>query len=158
MTERSEDRLSELLEEAQELRDRVSAGGMSDSLATLHDRLVTAGMARDRVEQILVTFLRAHGRAKESVADARAAYDQAWQQLATERKVGFSEYATAREREAAIDAKALKERMALLLAEKNERQIWTALEYVRQLSRGIDSVRRDIELRVRIITTESRLV
>lgn len=152
-----DDKLVRLLDEAYELRHGVTAGDINDSLPLMHAHLVRAGQARDRLDTILATFIRVAGQTRGQMIEAKDAYEDAWQKVATAKSVGFQDYSTAKAKDADVDAKVMGEKFALRRAEKQDREMQSAMDYVKHLHRGVDSVRRDLELRVRIITTESRL-
>lgn len=98
------------------------------------------------------------GRAQQAVADAKAAYEDAWADATTRQRPGFgNEYLSAKERDARHSLLCIEQQMSLRKVEKVERSVANVYEYVRIALRGIEGVRRDLELRIRLVTMEDRL-
>lgn len=141
--------------EAANLRASLDSGLSEETLADLHERLLRARAAQDRIEGILGQLLRLRGRIRLAVRSARDAYDDRLDEVIRSTKV--TEYSSVREREAQFALGAFEERRGVRSVEKMLVEVDTAHDYVSLLHRGIDGARRDVDLRVRILTTESRL-
>jgi hypothetical protein len=98
------------------------------------------------------------GRVDQAVADRKDAHDDRWNAEATSGKVGFA-YGDAapRERYAKYASKTVNEKIALRKAEMLSRQVDTAMELVRMYRFGLDSIRRDLDTRIRLMSIEGRL-
>lgn len=150
-----QEKMSVVVAEAAALRPK--APPFSAALETLHSSLVEAGAARHRLEELLGTLSLLKHRSMENVIAAREAYEDKWRTAATQGKVGFVEYSSAKEREANIELKALDEKFKWRRAEKDDREVTSALEFVRMCVRNVDALRRDLEIRIRVSQVEGRL-
>lgn len=112
----------------------------------------------DRVEAILADIVRVRARTAQEVADRRAALNDHWNDIASKSKVGFA-YGDAapRERYARYSQETIPEERALRRAEKLDREVGAAQEIVRTFHRGLEGVRRDLDLRIRLISLAGQL-
>lgn len=150
-----QDRLAEMCNEAAELRASAGESSTEETLTDLHERLIRCRQAQDRIEEILGKLVRLRGIARKQ---ARARKDELEDQLSqiirASRPVEFS---SVREREARYDVDAFEQKRAWRNAERTLANVEMAHEFVTLVYRGIDSARRDVEVRVRLVSLDSRL-
>jgi hypothetical protein len=115
--------------------------------------------AFDRVEAILVMMTRLRGRLAAELAVAQAEQEGAWDRAATasSRSGSQRDFSGPRERYAEFNLAAFKEKTALRHAELRYKEVDVAVDVIRILHRGIDSVRSDIHIAMRAMNLESRL-
>jgi len=158
MAERWEEQVAAWVTEAHELRFEIAPGDQTQTLTEIHSLLLAARGNLDRIEEILVSLVRMNGKAKQAVADHQNALGDAWDQQAGGRNVSFSFSDPApRERYAQYNQRTIHETVEARQAERVHRQMETSLEAVRIMYRGLDSARRDLETRIRLISLESAL-
>lgn len=159
MNEQLDTEMSGLLEsmctEAEELRHSVSEPSTEETLTDLHDRLVRTRQAQDRIEGILAKLIRLRGKSRRTVRTAKGDLDEKLNTVIRGSRV--VEYSTAREREAVYDLGCFQQKRGLLITERMLAEVEMAHEFVSLLHRGIDGSRRDIDLRIRVVSLESRL-
>jgi plasmid stabilization system protein ParE len=149
------DQLAAFCNEAAELRASPGPSDINETLPDLHARLVRSRQAQDRIEEILGLIIRLRGVTRKR---ARACKDELEDKLGRViRGTKTAEYSTAREREAAYEVGAFEEKRAWRAAEKMLANVEMAYEFVQLKHRGIDTARRDIETRVRIVSLDGRL-
>lgn len=153
-----EEQLAAWITEAHELRYEIGPGHQGETLLEIHAKLIVARGNLDRLEEILVNIIRLNGKLKQAVADAKGKLDDAWDKAANGKNIGFSFDGPApRERYAEYNLRTVHETVEARQAEKVQRQVDTALDVVRTWHRGLDSARRDLETRIRLISLESSL-
>ena len=146
------------VEEAIALRKKVTGVfSNDDGPRRVHDALLHARAVLDRSEEILVMLTRLKGRTHVSYVAARRALREAEDKAYQSRSVGFEQYVSAREREAWVSTQTMPERMEFARAEKLDLEVELALDAVKVIHRGIDSVRRDADTRLRFMTFERQL-
>lgn len=153
----SQEAVVKALRAAKTAREHCEVGQEGDGPEELHKRLLLARANIDRLEHIAAELGRLKAKSQQAVADCRDEYDQAFADSATDKTVGFSDYATAKEKEAHHDLKAMKQKMAMRKAERRHRDIDSAWEYVRLMHRGAEGVRKDLDTRIRLITLAGQL-
>lgn len=150
--------IANLVGEAADLRRQVSSGTVSDTLTTLHERLVRTRALMDRIEEIVAHLLRMQYAARAKAADAQASLDDKWDEVARRPVMGFSVGDPApRERYARYNAETLNERVAVRKAERDARMVEGALEVCRWYHQGMRDTRYTLDTRIRLVTMESRL-
>lgn len=140
---------------AAELRDVGEQWLPTDSVQTMHEHLIALRMAQDSMEGILANLGLVRGRVADAVEAARDAYDEKVGQAIAASKP--EEYSTAKERNAAYDLHALKERIEHRRIQRMLAKVGTAHEFVKLRYWGIDGKRRDLDTRLRALSIESRL-
>lgn len=148
-------KMAQVVAEAASLRPK--APPFSAELETLHQSLVEAGAARYRLEELLATLSLLKNRSMDNAITAREAYEDKWREGATQGKVGFADYSSAKEKEAHYDLRALEQKIAWRRAEKEDREVTSALEFTRMCLKNVDALRWDLETRIRIKSIEGRL-
>lgn len=150
----------ELLEgaavEAHALRESVvfdsSAG---DSITTLHERLVMLRKVQDRLEEITAGTGRLRAKCRAAMVQAQDAYDD--KVSASIQGSKREEFSSAVERNSSYDLAAMDEKIVLRRAKRLLAQADEVFDYVNMRHRGVDSTRRDIDLRFRMMSFEMRL-
>ena len=137
-------------EEAKALRASVEPPSESDSLDTIHARMVGSRRALDRMEAILAELGLIRSRLRQLVAELQESYDEAWRKAFDSTRVG--EYMSAKEKDAQYALKSLDQLASLRKGEKWLNQAEEVYDYVNLKYRGLLSAHRDYETRIRIIT------
>jgi hypothetical protein len=151
-------KLSEYVGEAADLRFGLPEWTPEDPPTALHAQLLLTRQALDRVEWLQARILTIKGRVDQAHADRKAALDDKWNREATSRKIGFQwGDAAPRERYAQYSLKTVNETVELRKIEALSRRVDTALELVRMYRFGLDSNRRDLDTRIRLLSIEGRL-
>lgn len=151
------EKVSQMLTEAATLRESVQGGEITDSPTEMHGRLLSIRAVLDRVEFMVTTLARLRVKVVQIVEDRQNAYDDAYATIVNKPGQHVAEFSTGREREAKYSLGTIEERLALRKAQRLDREVAGALEYVRTLHRGIDGTRRDLDTRIRLITLETAL-
>lgn len=126
-------------------------------METLHETLVVNRGMIERLESLTATLGFWKTRTAQAVAARKAEYDDAYMQAATKKNVGFSDYASAKEKDAHFALGTIEQTMKLRKAEATHRDVDAAWDYCRILLRGAEGVQRDMELRIRLISLRSQL-
>lgn len=142
---------------ARAARDDVRSAHHEDGMDEIHQQLVINRAKIERLEAITSTLGLMKARSGSAVAAKRASYDDAYMHSATKKSVGFSDYASAKEKDAHAALGTIAETMELRKAENAHRDIDAAWDYCRILLRGAEGVQRDMELRIRMISLRSQL-
>lgn len=148
-------KLASLVVEARELREAVSQSKETDSVSTMHANLLAGRRSLDRLEAIVAEVGRLRARAKISVSDAKDAYEEAM--IAVMQKTRIGEYTSADERRMTYKAACFDEYRTLRKAEKYEAAIAEVYDYCLMRYRGLDSSRKDLDTRIRLISLQSAL-
>jgi hypothetical protein len=141
--------------EAVELRESIPAPSVSDNIHSLHEQIVAARRAQDRLESIVGDLGLLRSRLRKLVAELQAEFDDKFAQNVINDRVG--EYSSAKAQDARYSAGALVELRNLRKAKKMLLDVEDVYDYVNLRFRGTDSARRDIDSRIRIINLESQL-
>lgn len=149
--------LIEAITQARATRDDVRAARADDDMDALHAQLVVNRGMIERLEYLTSTLGFMKSRTEVAVAQRKAEYDDAYMRSATKKAVGFSDYATAKEKDAHFSLGTVDETIRLRKAENVHRDVLAAWDYCRTLLRGAEGVQRDMELRVRLISLRSQL-
>lgn len=147
----------EACEDATRARELVKPGSVEDGPDDLHEQLLGNRVQIERMEYLVASLTLLKSRSQQSVAASRAAYDDAYAKSATKPSVGFTDYTTAKEKDAHHNLSAMAELVNLRTAEKTHRDVDSAWDYCRILLRGAEGVQRDLETRIRLITLRSSL-
>lgn len=142
----------------QEVDDLRAAPGEvveDETIQTLHARLIESRRSQDRLEAIVADLGLVKSRCKTALAEAQAAYDDAWREKMLSTRIG--EYTSAQERNATYAAAALKELMVLRKTQKMLTEVEEMYDYALFKYRGLDSSRRDVETRMRLLNIEGML-
>lgn len=139
-----------------DLRDAVTGGEITDGPVEIHERLLKARHAQDQTEEIVAALGRLYSQAQRTVATYKAEYVDAEAQ-AHQKLPPAEEYSTKKERDARLSLATLDEQIVLRRAEQVVAEIKEAVDYCTLLHRGIDSTRRDYELRTRLISLQGQL-
>ena len=149
--------LTEWLQECHTLRSQIEKPDLADGVHAIHKQLLSARRALDRIETHLARLIRLKGRTNWVFQSAKWALEDAETKAYDSRKLTFGDYATGREKEAWVSTQTTIEKVALRKALIRDGEVGAALEEVKVLHRGVDSVRRDTDTRLRIITFERAL-
>jgi len=150
------DAVMETLSEVRMLRD-VPQWDADDSPMALHATLLDVRARYDRVEAILAQMMERHGRTRALLHEAREAADDAWDAAATSKRTNALDYMAGRERVAHVNVENLAERRRVRALERIEMILDSAVQQARLAHRGLDTVRRDLDTRIRLLTLETRL-
>lgn len=145
------------LEEASQARNLVKGGEATDGPSDLHDQLLHNRRQIERLEHLTGQFLLLKARSAQQVASRKGAYDDAYMAAATKKAVGFTDYTSAKEKDAHYNLATLAETLELRKANALYRDVESAWDFCRILLRGAEGVQRDLELRLRIISLNSSL-
>jgi hypothetical protein len=148
-------RLGELAVEAKELRESPGVSDVSEDVADLHDRLVSARQAQDRLEAILSEVGRLRSRARIAVSERQDEYDDQWRTVMEKTRIG--EYDSAKEKNARYDAGSIQQLVNLRRAKRAAADVDEVYEYINLKYRGLDAARREIDSRVRMLTVANQL-
>lgn len=149
--------LIDAIEQARDARDGVRAVQADDDMDTLHQQLVINRAMIERLEHLTSTLGLMKSRTEQAVAQRRAEHDDAYMHSATKKNVGFSDYASAKEKDAHFALGTVDETLRLRKAEATHRDVAAAWDYCRILLRGAEGVQRDMETRIRLISLKSQL-
>lgn len=149
--------LVDLVQQARAARDDVRAAKADDGMEELHQQLVVNRAMIERLEYLTSSLGLMKSRSEQWVSSAKAEYEDAYMRAATKPTVGFSDYATAKEKDAHFALGTIEQTMALRKAENNHRDVVAAWDYCRILLRGAEGVQRDMEMRIRLISLRSQL-
>jgi len=144
--------LVKVLGEVAETRERAMRGSVDDDPATLHEILVHNRGLIERLQTLTTALAMRRHMAVQKMKDAQARRDDAYMHSATAKTVGFSDYASAAEKDAHYSLGALDEIMALRKAESLFRDVDAAYEFARSTLRGMEGSHRDLEVRIRLIS------
>lgn len=152
------ERSDKLISAAMKTRSSVMEAAQSEisDPSELHGLLVNTRHATDKLEQALVYGLALQRAAESRHAVAKAEIEEA--ELAALESVRRSgEYTTAKEKSVEFVRHSVEQRRAARQSEETLAEIKAAVEILRILHRGVDSTRRDIEVRLRAVTLTSSL-
>ena len=150
---------AEMAAEAKSLLARAQEAALTRE-STVSDAVECVNTARVSWERLQVLVASVQLQKMKTYAareDARAVYEDAWGKASTGGRVGFVEYSSAKERDAAVDTKVLTEKFALRKAEKEHGLVMGFLDVLKTYSGVVEAIRREAEFRVRAITVESAL-
>jgi hypothetical protein len=151
------DLLTGWLQECHTLRGQIEKPDLADGVHAIHRQLLSARRALDRMEAHLTRLIRLKARTNAVFQSAKWTLEEAEAKAYDSRKLTFNEYATGKEKEAWVATQTTIEKMALRKALLRDSEVGAALEEVKVLHRGVDSIRRDADTRLRIITFERSL-
>lgn len=117
----------------------------------------SARMAQDRLQVMVADVQLQKVKTFAAREDARAVYEDAWGKASTGGRVGFVEYSSAKERDAAVDTKVMAEKFAVRKVEKEHGMVMAFLDVLKTYVSVAESIRREGEFRVRAITLMSQL-
>lgn len=140
-------RLAELTAEVAALRGSVSVPEVDATVSQLHDALVEAGQALDRIEMILAEVGRARSRARVAAAEAQDAYDDQWRTVMQRTRVG--EYSSAQERNATYAAGSFDQLLVLRRVKRMLADVEEAFDYINLKHRGMVASTRELDSRMR---------
>lgn len=151
--------LQATISEVTDLRHRVAPGDVDDDPHALHLQLLEARRATDRTEELTAFIARVHSGAqrnlqlkKQEVEDAEAAA-----MTSQGPNPWGDDYATAKEKNARLLVQTTEQRMALRKAERRLLLLQEVLDFCRQCHRGLNDSRRDLDLRIRLLTLQTSL-
>lgn len=142
-------------DEARQLREIADDIDLSDSVQDLHEQLVNFRRAQNRTEAILADAGLVRSRVRKLTDDLLAAYEDKFAENVLNDRTG--EYQSAKAQDARYKAGALTELRNLRRAKQMLADVEEVFEFVNIKHRGLDSARRDIDSRIRIISLESQL-
>lgn len=148
-------KLAALAIEANTLRELPGVSSESEGISDLHGRLVRTRQAQDRLEAIVADIGRVRSRVRLMVSDAKDAYDDAKITAMQRNRIG--EYTSAEERSLTLKAASFDEYRILKQAERKEAEVTEVFDYCQLKYKGLDSARRDIDTRIRLISLQSSL-
>ena len=149
--------LTKIAAEAVDVRDRMETGTIDDDVVRLHEMLVHNRAGLDRLQAIAAALVLRKARASAHLRACQADLDDAYMKAATKKTVGFSDYATAKEKDAHFSLGTVAETMEQRKAENAFRDVEAVAEFVRTILRAAEGAHRDLELRVRMINLSSQL-
>lgn len=152
-----EERASELVKEATEIRRSLPVGSPDDDPRTLHEQMLKARAAMDRVGAVLGDMVMLRARARVDKQKAEADFEDAWNEAATKGSAFKQSEPAAQERYAHYTLEALDQKAVLRTAERTKELLEAAYEVVRVAYWGCEAARRDLDLRVRLLVTDRRL-
>lgn len=141
--------------EAAELRASVEVSDVTASLDTLHAQLVASRRAQDRLEAILADAGLVRARLRKLVSELEGVYEDKWRDAMNATRIG--EYASAKEKDATYATQALQELVNVRRAKRMLADAEEVYDYVQVKHRGMDSARRDIDSRIRMISLAAQL-
>lgn len=150
-------RLLQWVAECTAIRRAVDKPDLGDGPHALHKQLLQARRGLDRIEEVLTQLVALKSRTRTGMQAAKWSLEEAESKAYNSRKVAFGEFATGKEKEAWVYTQTVPEKLALNRLMLLDEEVGATLEVVRTLHRGIDSVRRDTDTRLRIITFERSL-
>jgi hypothetical protein len=145
------------LQECHTLRSQIEKPDLSDGAHAIHKQLLSARRVLDRTEAHLIRLIRLKARTNAVFQSAKWTLEEAESKAYDSRKLTFGDYATGKEKEAWVSTQTTVEKMALRKALLRDSEVGAALEEVKVLHRGVDSIRRDADTRLRLITFERSL-
>lgn len=149
--------VADLLREAHELRWSVSIGSMDDAPVQMHETLLKVRAVQDRLEAIVTTLMGKAALLKQDLTDTTNDLEDAWNEQARSSH-GFQFNDTApRERYARYASETLNESIAKRRAEKAYGQVDVALQICKLYHRGIEGLRRDLDMRLRLYAWDTKL-
>jgi len=156
------DRLNTHLTEAILLRGELPPmPGTQAAPHEVHEHLLDVRRRLDRVEHLLALGLRvramAHRGVARSTADAEEAWDDAILRVRSAPVRRGDEYSSARERAAEANLATIEARRAVRAAQDAASHCDEAVDVLRTLHRGLDSVRQDTLAVLRLMQFESHL-
>lgn len=140
-------RLAELTAEVAALRASVTVPEAEATVSELHDTLVAADQALDRVETILAEVGRARSRTRVAVAEAQDAYDDQWRTVMQQTRVG--EYSSAQERNATYQAGSVEQLIILRRVKRMLADVEESFDYINLKHRGLVAAARELDSRMR---------
>lgn len=150
--------LMEAIHQARDARDAVQSEHESgDHIEGIHAQLLINRANIERLEYLTSSLGLIKARTEQAVAQRKAEYDDAYMHAATKKSVGFSDYASAKEKDAHFSLGTVEQTIRLRKVESAHRDVVAAWDYCRSLLRGAEAVQRDVELRIRLISLRSNL-
>lgn len=149
--------LVEALHEARSCRDSVRSTKPEDDISALHEQLVVNRAMIERLEYLTSSLGLMKSRTEAAVAQRKAEYDDAYVAAATKKTVGFSDYASAKEKDAHAALGTVNETINLRKAEATHGNVTAAYYYCRELLHGAQGCQRDMETGIRLISLRSQL-
>lgn len=123
--------------------------------AELHEVLVNARHVSDQLELALVHALRIASETKANLLYTEAVIEDA--EVGVIDQVQKKAYASAKEKSVDFTRLTLEQRRDKRIAQETHNQAEHTVEVLRILLRGVDSTRREIEVRLRAVTLTSSL-
>lgn len=156
---RLQDRVREKVHEVVDLRAGLPDWSEQDTPAEIHQHLLHARAVQDRIEEVVGWLTVARGRVRTALRQAQDALDDAIAAAATDSKVRvkMSEYDSKLEREARYSTLTTAERMSVRRLQGFEELLSQATDRAYLAHRGVEGLRRDIDLRMRIVAIDTRL-
>jgi hypothetical protein len=151
------EQISGWVREMSELRFGLPVPDVGDGPHALHTQLVGARKSLDRAEWILATVGRLHGIARETLVHSKRTLKVTEDVALQSRGKGFPDFVSTRERLAWLAGRTIDEETELMKTEVVYERLSTVMDELRLLHRGIDSYRRDIDTRLRILTWDRSL-
>lgn len=127
--------------------DPELAPKVEDGPPDLHEKLIRTRANLDRVEQLYADALKAQRDIREVLNNAKHNQEDAWNDAAV--KGRQPEYSSAKEREANYSLASMEFKIKLRRAQSASNEVEFVVEHLRLMQRGLDGLRRDIELLVR---------
>jgi hypothetical protein len=147
------------VDEAWNLRKGLAVPRLDDGPTALHEQLLAARRALDRVEELVVVASRAVTVAHGQWMVRQDALQEAEDRIMSNQNVGrqLGDFSTGRERMALVASKTGVQRVEARRAERTYEVLKSALEQLRIIHRGVNSVRYDCDTRLRLMTFERSL-
>lgn len=155
MKEELPDQLEKAIRTVTDLREQVEAGELTDGPVEIHERLLKARHAQDRAEAVVASLQRMYSQQQRIVAARKAELDDAEATMVGTLRI--DDFSTAKERNSHLTLATVEQLLHLRRAERAAAEVKEALDYCQMLHRGIDSTRRDFELRTRLMSLQGQL-
>jgi hypothetical protein len=150
-------RLLKWVSECTTIRRALDKPDLGDGPHALHKQLLQARRALDRIEEVLTQLVALKARSRAGMLAAKWELESAESKAYNSRKIGFGEFTTGREKEAWVYSQTVVEKLTLNRLMLLDEEVTATLDIVRTLHRGADSVRRDADTRLRLMTFERSL-
>lgn len=151
--------VGEKVREVVDLRSALPAWTEQDMPDEMHRHLLHTRAVQDRIEEIVGWLTVARGRVRTALREAKEKLQDAVSAAATDARVRvkMSEYDSKLEREAVYHTRTTAERMAVSRLERYEELLSQAVDRAYLAHRGVEGLRRDIDLRMRLVALDTRL-
>lgn len=148
--------MEKAMRECTDLRNSLGDDSIDEGPAQLHEKLLKARKALDRTEYHVAHLGKLHARVS-IVVDQRRGFVEDGEAEAMEKLGKADDFSTAREKNARLTLATLDLHRSLRRAERLKAECLLALDYCRTLHRGLDSTRRDLDTRIRLLTMQTSL-
>lgn len=145
------------LVEARGLRGSLALPDPTDGPNALRRQIVQARSVLDRVEEIVSRLIQLRARVHDQLLVAQFALEDAEAEALKERKLAFAEYTTRKERYGWIASETVIETGVWRHCQRLYDTVDAALDEAKLMHRGVDAVRRDVDVRLRVIGLERQL-